>query len=107
MRRIPLRALAIGAFFAVAFAYVAVVAAARQGLFLPAAQISCISILFCLLLVVVINPLLRLCRLRILNRQEIFLIFIMATVPAGLPVFGLPVFEKTRKQQPKRLLQYR
>ncbi|MCX7934606.1 MAG: hypothetical protein N3A66_05030, partial [Planctomycetota bacterium] len=86
--RFSLRAFAVGLSFAALFAYVATVACNRQNLYEPAAQIAAVSLLFCLVLAVGINPLLRLLRLRPLCRGEIYLIFILATVPAGLPVFG-------------------
>jgi len=88
MTRLPLRALGIGTLFAAIFAYVAIVSANRGGPLLPSTQIASIAILFCLALVLLLNPALRWLRLRVFSRREIFLVFIMATVPAGLPVFG-------------------
>ncbi|MHC4873048.1 MAG: DUF6785 family protein [Planctomycetota bacterium] len=80
MKKIPLRALIIGTLFAAVFSYVAVVAGNRQGMYIPATQLSAISIIFSILLVII--------RVKVFNVQEIFLIFIMATVPAGLALFG-------------------
>ncbi|MHC4873552.1 MAG: DUF6785 family protein, partial [Planctomycetota bacterium] len=86
--KLPIRALTIGTIFAAVFSYIAVIGSNRFSVYLPSTQISAVCITFCLILVLAVNPLLRLIRLRTLDMQEIFLIFIMATVPAGLAVFG-------------------
>jgi len=91
MRRLPLRAIILGALFCVVFAYLAAVGSnrlGRIGLNIAVTQISSLSILFSLALVVLLNPLLRLVRLHPMDRREIFIVFIMTTVPAGIPLFG-------------------
>ncbi|MHC4873331.1 MAG: DUF6785 family protein [Planctomycetota bacterium] len=86
--KLPLRALIIGTLFTIVFSYMAVVATSRFNMYVPASQISAISIIFCVLLILIINPILGKIKVSVLNRQEMFLIFIMATVPAGLASFG-------------------
>lgn len=83
-----LRAFLVGALFCIAFAYVAIVGANRKNAYLPSSQISSIAVIFGMIMVLGINPLLRMLRIRVFSRAEIFLVFIMATVPAGLSVFG-------------------
>lgn len=87
--RFPLRALIIGTLFAAIFSYVAVLGVNRLDICLPATQLSSLSIVFAILLVLLLNPILKTTKLRVLNKQELFLIFIMATVPAGMSVFGI------------------
>lgn len=87
-RAFTLRALGLGALFMLVYSYAVAVALNRQTMYIPSTQISSLSFFFALVLVLGINPLMKLVRLRPFNRGEAFLVFIMAAVPAGLPLFG-------------------
>ncbi|MHC4885853.1 MAG: DUF6785 family protein, partial [Planctomycetota bacterium] len=86
--RFPWRALLTGSLFVVFVAYASIVACNRMSLYFPSTQFSSLSFLFAIILVLAVNPVLRLLRLRPFSLRETMLVLIMTLVSAGIPVFG-------------------
>ncbi len=87
---ISLRAMLLGVFFSGLFAALTVYLENFRGMCPTANQIPLFPYVLLLLVVMLLNPLLRLLRLtRPLATAEIMLIFVMCTVSAGISTFGL------------------
>ena len=83
-----LRAFIIGSLFCIAFNYIAVVSLNRSGPILPSNQISSVSYIFLVFLVIFFNPLLRFFKLAVLKSRELIIIAVMCIAPAGVAGFG-------------------
>jgi hypothetical protein len=86
--RLYYKAIAIGFLFCVCFTYLAAISLHRGGPVLPSTQICEFAFILLLLLVIAINPLLRLLKLRPLSTKELVIVGTMAIVPAGVTGFG-------------------
>lgn len=82
------RAIGIGTVFCLFFNYVSVVSLNRTSLILPSTQVSSLSFGFLILLVVAINPLLRMFRRRPLAGRELAIVATMSIAAAGVATFG-------------------
>lgn len=88
--RITLRALLVGSFFAAFFAALAIYINSQVQIQFAATQIGVLPFLLLILMVLVLNPLLRLLkRIRAFSLVELMIVFIMGMVSAGIPNFGL------------------
>ena len=83
-----LRAFIIGSLFCIAFNYLAVVSLNRNGPILPSNQISSVSYIFLVCLIIFLNPLLNLFRMTVLKTKELIIIATMCIAPAGIAGFG-------------------
>ncbi len=88
--RITVRSLVAGTLLAGVFAVLTVYFENRRDIVVTATQIAVLPYLLLIGIILAINPLLRLIRvIRPFTTVEILLIFIMGSVSAGIPTFGL------------------
>lgn len=88
--RITLRSLLVGAFFAALFAALSIYINTHVSIMLASAQITVLPFLLLIVMVLFLNPLLRLIKIiRVFSLVELIIIFIMGIISAGIPNFGL------------------